>query len=111
VRAGDGENRSTVAAIAAIRSAARHELLTPETQTAPAPSTRRNLDVDFVDKHEELSAVNLESWGPYPQGTPTRVPRWGLRHEAPRLRGSLRPAPLVAIFGELSANGLLMAVS
>jgi hypothetical protein len=39
------------------------------------------------------------------------VPRWGLRHEAPRLRGSLRPAPLVAIFGELSANGLLMAVS
>jgi hypothetical protein len=38
-------------AVAAIRSAAGHELLTPKAQSASASGARRDLDVDFIDKH------------------------------------------------------------
>ena len=51
MRAGDGVYRPAVAAVAAIRAAARHELLAAEAH-APAPARAGFYeDVDFVDEH------------------------------------------------------------
>ena len=51
VRAGDDEDRTAVAAVAAARAAARHELLAAERQTSPSAIASRDVNVDFVNEH------------------------------------------------------------
>ena len=51
VRAGDEVDRAAVAAVAAVRAAARDELLAAEAHAAAAAVARRDVDVDFVDEH------------------------------------------------------------
>jgi hypothetical protein len=48
---GDDEDGAAAAAVAAVRTAARDELLAPEAQTAVAAGARLNVDIYFVDKH------------------------------------------------------------
>ena len=50
VGVGDEVDRPAVAAVAAVRTAARHELLAPEAHGAAAAVAGRDVDVDFVDK-------------------------------------------------------------
>src|SRR5206468_6666728 len=54
VRVGDDENRSAVAAVAAARAAAGHELLATEGETAASAMAGRDVNVDFVDEHQWL---------------------------------------------------------
>ena len=54
MRARDDEDRSAVAAVAAARPAARHELLAPERQAPPAAVARGDVNVDLVDEHRNL---------------------------------------------------------
>src|SRR5207302_6204699 len=58
VRARDDEDRSAVAAVAAARAAARHELLAPEREAAAPAMAGRDVDVDFVYKHTIGERVN-----------------------------------------------------
>ena len=53
VRAGDEIDRAAVTAVAAARSAARHELLTTESHAAVSAVTARDLDFCFVNKHRK----------------------------------------------------------
>ena len=48
---GDDEDGAAAAAVAAVRTAARDELLAPEAQAAIAAGACLNVDVDFVDEH------------------------------------------------------------
>ena len=54
MRAGDDVDRAAVAAVAAARAAARHELLAAERQAAASAVSGRDVDVDFVDEHRNL---------------------------------------------------------
>src|SRR5690606_31560106 len=51
VRAGDQVDGTTVAAVAAARTAARHPHLSAECHAAIAAGAGLNVDVDFVDEH------------------------------------------------------------
>ena len=53
VRAGDDVDRAAVAAVAAARAAARHELLAAERQTSASAIACRDVNVDFVNEHTE----------------------------------------------------------
>ena len=44
-------DRTAGAAVAAVRAAARHELLAPEAHGAAAAVAGGDMDIDFVDKH------------------------------------------------------------
>ena len=48
----DEVDRSAGPAVAAVRAAARHELLAPEAHGAAAAVPGRDMDIDFVDKHD-----------------------------------------------------------
>ncbi len=65
VLGGDGGDvdRATVAAVAAVRSAARDVLLAPETEAAVAAGTGGHVDVDFVDEHIRIqeSGVRIQN--------------------------------------------------
>ena len=50
VGVGDEVDRAAVAAVAAVRAAARHELLAAEAHGAAPAVAGRDVDVDFVDK-------------------------------------------------------------
>jgi len=52
VSAGDRVYGPAVAAVSAVRSAARHELLAPEAHAPVAARTCLDEDVDFIDEHE-----------------------------------------------------------
>ena len=52
-------NVAAPAAIAAVRSALRHKLLTPKTDTAPPAIARLRKNFDSIDKHE---APNYTLW-------------------------------------------------
>ena len=60
MRARDDEDRSAVAAVAAARPAARHELLAPERQAPAAAVARGDVNVDLVDEHRKLG--DLVTW-------------------------------------------------
>ena len=51
VRVGDQVDRSAGAAIAAVGTAARDELLAAEAEAAAAAVPRLDVDVDFVNEH------------------------------------------------------------
>ena len=51
VRIGDEVDRAALAAVAAIRTAARNELLAPEAESAATAVAGFDVDVDFVDEH------------------------------------------------------------
>jgi hypothetical protein len=51
VRAGDDEDRTAVAAVAAARAPARNELLAAERQTSASATASRDMNVDFVNEH------------------------------------------------------------
>jgi len=51
VRAGDNDDRTTVAAVAAAWSAARDALLAAERQAPASPAASRDMNVDFVDEN------------------------------------------------------------
>jgi hypothetical protein len=54
VGVGDEVNGPARAPIAAVRAAARHELLAPKTHGAPAAMSRRDVDVNFVDEQSRI---------------------------------------------------------
>ena len=60
VRAGDDVDRAAVAAVAAARAAARHELLAAERQAAAPAVAGLDVDVDFVDEH----GIGIWYWDP-----------------------------------------------
>src|SRR4029453_15081529 len=57
VRAGDEENRSALAAVAAVRPAARDELLAAETHAPVAAVAGAYFNVDFVNEHKKSAAL------------------------------------------------------
>ena len=56
---GDQIDRAALAAVAAIRPAARDELLAAEAERAAAAVSGRDVNVDFVDEHE-VQATELD---------------------------------------------------
>ncbi len=60
--AGEGIHRSALAAVAAVRSAARNELLAPEAHGAGAAGAGLYEDVDFVDEHGRGVKVKSNKW-------------------------------------------------
>jgi hypothetical protein len=48
---GDDEDRTAVAAVAAVRPAAWNELLAAEAQASVAAGACKDVDVDFIDEH------------------------------------------------------------
>jgi hypothetical protein len=54
VRAGDQVHGTAVSAVATARAAARHELLTPESQTTAPAMAGFDVNVDFVYEHRNL---------------------------------------------------------
>ena len=65
VLGGDGGDvdRATTAAVAAVGSAARDVLLSPETEAAVAAGTGGHVDVDFVDEHRRIqdSGIRIQN--------------------------------------------------
>jgi hypothetical protein len=62
----DDVDRTACAAVAAIGSAARHELLAAKTQAAIATGSGCDVDVDFVDKHRnQVSGIGNQAWARY----------------------------------------------
>ena len=82
MRVGDQEHRAALAAVAAIRPAARDELLAAEAQAAAAAVTGLDVDVGFVDEHVRWSPGRREGHGHHgaaggsPCGAPPRRRDW-----------------------------------